>query len=101
MDFEKIKELFIELESFLKDYGNNDILPSYKIVQATINSLLSEESDDIKKQVVISNYKKLFPGKGALSEFYIWDNNFETRKKLNEPFQNIHNELWKLLKDYI
>lgn len=101
MDLKKIKELFIELESFLKDYGNNDILPSYKIVQATINFILSDESDDIKKQVVIGNYKKLFPGKGALSEFYIWDNNFETRKKLNEPFQNIHNELWKLLKDYI
>lgn len=99
MNLEKIKELFVDLERYLKKYGDNSILASYKIVKATIEIISSDESDDIKKQVVINNYKKLFPGKGALSEFYVWDNDFETRKKLNEPFENIHNELWSILKE--
>lgn len=101
MDLEKIKGLFIELENYLKKYGNNSILASYKIVQSTVEILLSDESDDVKSQIVIKNYKKIFPGKGALSEFYVWDDDFITRKKLNLPFENIHNELWNLLKDNI
>lgn len=101
MDIKKIENLFIELESYLKKYGNPSIYASYKIVKSTVEILSSDVSDSIKRQMVIKNYKKLFPGKGALSEFYVWDNDLETRKKINEPFENIHNELWSLLKDDI
>lgn len=101
MNLEKIKNLFIDLEKYLKKYGDNSIIASYKIVKTTVEIISSDESDDIKKQIVVSNYKKLFPGKGALSEFYVWDNDFETRKKLNEPFEIIHNELWNLIKEDI
>lgn len=101
MDLVKIKGLFIELESYLKKYGDSSILASYKIVKSTVEILSSDECDDIKRQIVIRNYKKLFPGKGALSEFYVWDNDFVTRKKLNLSFENIHNELWNLVKNDI
>lgn len=101
MNLEKVKNLFMDLEKFLKKYGDNSINAPYKIVKITIECILTDESDEIKKQVVIDNYKKLFLGKGALSEFYVWDNDFETRKKINEPFKKIHNELWNLLKEYI
>lgn len=59
MDLKKIKGLFIELESYLKKYGDNSILPC------------------------------------------IWDNDLETRKNLNLPFEKIHNELWDSLKNII
>lgn len=101
MNLEKIKSLFVDLEKYLKKYGDNSIFASYKIVKNTVEIISSDECDDTKIQLVISNYKKLFPGKGALSEFYVWDNDFETRKKLNEPFEAIHNELWSILKEYI
>lgn len=101
MDLEKIKKLFIELENYLKKYGNPSIHASYRIVKYTVEILSSDESDNMKSQTVIKSYKKIFPGKGALSEFYVWDNDFETRKKINLPFENIHNELWNLLKDNI
>lgn len=101
MNLERILELFENLEVFLKKYGDNSILHSYKIVKRTIEFLKSEENRDEKEEYVICSYKELFSGRGALSEFYIWDNDFKTRKSLNEPLEYIHKELWKIIKDYI
>lgn len=101
MNIEKIKSLYIELEKYLKQYGNNSILPSYKIVKSTVELLSSNENDEVKKQIAVASYKKLFPGKGALSDFFVWDNDYETRKKINKPFEKTHNMLWELLKDEI
>ena len=71
MNIERVKDLFIDLEKYLKKYGDNSIISSYKIVKNTVEIISSDESDDVKKQVIVSNYKNLFPGKGALSEFYV------------------------------
>lgn len=101
MDFEKILILYERLEEYLRKYGDNSILPSYKIVRRTVAFLKSNEKEKEKKEFLIQSYKSLFPGKGALSEFYIWDNDIEKRKMLNEPFDIIHQELWKSMKDYI
>ena len=101
MDLEKANNLFIELEAYLKEYGNNSILNSYRIVKSTVHILTSNEDDESKEKVVIENYKKLFFNKGGLSEFYVWDNDFETRKKINMPLKEICNELWGLVKDCI
>ena len=101
MDLERIKILCISLEDYLKKYGDDSIVPSYRIVKSTIEIISSDEETKIKQQEVIQNYKMLFSGKGGLSEFYIWDNDFETRKKLNEPLDKIHEELWSIMKNYI
>ena len=101
MNLERILELFESLEAFLRKYGDNSILQSYKIVNRTIDFLKSEENKNMKEEYVIYSYKALFSGKGALSEFYVWDNDLETRKLLNKPFESIHKELWTIMKDYI
>lgn len=101
MNLERILELFESLEVFLRKYGDNSILHSYRIVNRTIDFLKSEENRDEKEEYVIYSYKALFPGRGAVSEFYIWDNDLETRKSLNEPFECIHKEIWTIIKDYI
>ncbi len=80
--------------------GDITILSSYRILNQTIEFLKSEEDVKEKERYVIRSYKALFPSKGALSEFYIWDNDFEKRKSLNESFEAIHNELWSIVKDY-
>lgn len=101
MDLERIKILFISLEDYLRKYGDNSIVHSYMIVKSTIETISLDEETEIKQQEIIRNYKMLFPGKGGLSEFFIWDNDFETRKKLNEPLDEIHKELWSIMKNYI
>lgn len=101
MDLERIKILFVSLEDYLKKYGDSSIVTPYRIVKSTIEIISSDEESEIKQQEVIHNYKMLFPAKGGLSEFYIWDNDFETRKKLNEPLDAIRKELWSIMKNYI
>ncbi len=101
MNLERILELFENLEVFLRKYGDNSILYSYRIVQRTIDFLKSKENRDDKEEYVMCSYKALFPGRGALSEFYVWDSDFETRKALNESLECIHKEIWEILKDYI
>lgn len=101
MNLERMLVLFESLKAFLKKYGDNSILHSYKIVNRTIALLKSEETREEKEEYVICSYKALFPGRGALSEFYVWDNDLETRKSLNESFECIHKEMWAIIKDYV
>ena len=101
MNLERILELFENLEVFLKKYGDNSILQSYKIVNRAIEVLKSKADIKEKEAYIIRSYKALFQSRGGLAEFYIWDNDFETRKALNEPFEYIHKELWDILKDNI
>ncbi len=101
MNIEKILALYKELEEYLRKYGDDSILQSYKIVKRIIVFLESDSTKDEKEKFLIQSYKSLFPGKGALSEFYIWDNDVKTRRKLNEPFDIIHHELWENMKKYV
>ena len=101
MNLERILELYESLEAFLKKYGDDSILQSYKIVKKTTDFLKSKENRSEKEKQVIYSYKALFPGRGALSEFYVWDNDLKTRKTINELFECIHEELWIIIKEYI
>lgn len=100
MNIKLILTLFKELKEYLRKYGDNSILNSYKILSRTIEVLDSEECDN-KEGYIVHAYKLLYPGKGALSEFYIWENDAEKRKRLNESLDRIHNELWNNVKEYI
>ena len=39
-----------------------------------------------KIDFLISGYNQLYPGKGGLSKFFVWDNDYEKRIEINEPF---------------
>lgn len=101
MDLKRIKALFVDLKIYLQNYGGDSIKASYRILNNTIAMLESEQEDNLKKQIILRNYKALFFPKSELSEFYVWNDDFNTRKKLNEDFEKIHNELWNLLKEFL
>ena len=42
--------------------------------------------------------KQLFFPKRSLSEFYIWNDNFLERKRINEALENIKSRLWEILR---
>lgn len=44
-----------------------------------------------------SSYNSMFPPKSGLSEFYIWDDDFETRVKLNLAYEEVKNQIEKIL----
>ena len=63
-----------------------------KIVDTDINNL-EKQFIEIQRE-----YKKLYPARGGLSEFYIWNDDFHERQKLNEPLSKIRERLWEILK---
>ena len=75
-------------------------MQSYRLLKRTIELLKADYETTEKEEIAIEAYKMLFPGKGALSEFYVWDNDFSTRKVINEPFESIHQKLWEMMRDY-
>ena len=44
-----------------------------------------------------SAYYSMFHSKGGLSEFYIWDDNFEIRKKKNMEYEQIKSMIERIL----
>ena len=101
MNLEKVLELYENLEEFLQKYGDNSVLQSYKFVKRTVGILREKGNREKKEKQAIYCYKVLFQDRGGLSEFYVWDNNFEIRKSINDTFEEIHKELWMILKEHI
>ncbi|MFL0251320.1 hypothetical protein ACJDT4_12915 [Clostridium neuense] len=98
-DIKKVEILFKELIAILNKYGDSTISNQKRIVEDTIDFIEDNTIEDDKKIIEIEqNYKMLYPAHGGLSEFYIWDNDFEKRKKLNEPLDKVTEELWEIFK---
>ncbi len=101
LNLEIVKALFVQLEQYLKEYGDNDIANQYRIVKNIIYTINSDMEEGEKISSIVCNYKKLFPARGGLSEFYIWNDDFKKRKELNAPFNEIRENLWNIMKNYI
>lgn len=100
MNFDIIKSLFLELRKCLELQNDNSIINIKKAVDNTIAVLESDETDDFKADYVVEVYKSLYTGRAGLTEYYIWDNDYEKRMKLNEPLERIRNDLWEIMKQY-
>lgn len=101
MNIDRIKELFYQLQEYLKRYGDTSIKNQCRIVENTIACMNSDKGDEYKFNYTIESYKALFTGKGGLTDFYVWDDDFDKRLKINEPYEKIIDELWDIFKDYI
>lgn len=99
MNITTVLSLLKELENHLKLHGNDSIVFQLKTIQSAIEVLESDCSLEEKESCIVESYKLLYPTRGGLSEFYIWDKDFERRKELNEPLERISDSLWKIVKD--
>lgn len=99
IDMNELKLLFKELLLILEKFGVSSSTNYQKrIIQDTINII---ESDlDYEKKVVLirREFSLLYPPRGGLTEFNIWRDNFEERKRVNEHFDKISNRLWDIFK---
>ena len=99
-DINELKQLFEELLSIVDKYGDNSLDNQKKIIKHIIDTIINVNIDDLEKQFIEiqRDYKNLYPARGGLSEFYIWNDNFNERQKLNEPLSRIRERLWEILK---
>lgn len=101
MNLEVLKKLFTELRDYLELQNDNSILNIRKLVKNTVAVLESDEVDSVKSEYVLDAYKSLYKGRADLTEYYIWDNDYDKRMKLNEPLERIRNDLWDIMKQYV
>lgn len=100
LDYKEIKKLLIELKNMLDQFGDDSTKNQYRIISSSIEIIDSDISDGEKYVTIIRNYKNLYPARGGLSEFNIWRDDFEDRKKVNEPLDAIRKALWDIFKNY-
>lgn len=99
-DINELKQLFEELLLIVDKYGDNTINNQKKIIKRIIDKIVGIDINNFEKQFIEiqRDYKNLYPAKGGLSEFYIWNDDFNERQKLNEPLSKITERLWEILK---
>lgn len=96
---EEIKQVAAELVPLLEKYNDGNITPQIRTLKH-IGDILESEVESGEPDLRIKHLRKdLFPLHGGLSEFYIWDDDYPTRMKLNEPIDKLIGKLGALLRD--
>lgn len=100
---DKLLSLFNELLKILDENKTDDIQYQISEVKYIINLLTeckSKQYDNFEKIIeeVSQVYKRLYPARGGLTEFFIWKSDFDERVKANEDLDKISEELWKIFK---
>lgn len=101
MNFDALKKLFTELRDYLELQNDNSIVNIRKLVNNTVVVLESDKSESFKSEYVLDAYKSLYTGRAGLTEYYIWDNDYDKRMRLNEPLERIRDDLWEIMKQYV
>lgn len=98
---DKSLSLFNDLSKILDENKTDDIQYQISEVKYIINLLTeckSKQYDNFEKIIeeVSQAYKRLYPARGGLTEFFIWKSDFDERVKANENLDKISDELWQI-----
>lgn len=103
------KEIVINLRKLLKEmyniivlHPNNDISYGKRTIIGMIQYIeMNLTNDIIEFEQLVGNmrerYKSMFPPRGGLSEFYIWDDSYEARYKANHEYEQIKSKIEAIL----
>lgn len=97
----QLRASYIEIGKLVQKYGFGEYNGILKILMGQVNCIDSNENEGEKLQYLIDSYKGLFPGKGGLSDFVIYDENREVCNILNEKLEGELKKVWGILKDYM
>ncbi|MBC2370116.1 hypothetical protein HBP99_15910 [Listeria booriae] len=96
-----LDKLFSELLAIVKKNGGSEYISQISTIESILSCLRDNEfTDTSKMEYVVSRHRELYPPRGGLSEFFIWDNDFQTRKRLNKPLDTVRDDIWAILKKY-
>ncbi|MBC1572966.1 hypothetical protein HB900_00650 [Listeria booriae] len=94
----RLREMYLELLRFLEKYGPVEMSTQIRTIKEILIYLdTANESEDVMIKQVFQMHKSMSPGKSGLAEFYFWDNDFETRSRVNKPLGELKHEIWDIL----
>lgn len=97
----KLREICIQLGEIIQKYGQKYYKSQIKALSDIVKCIDSNMDGKEKTKYIVGRYKVLYPAHGGLNEFYIQNDDFATRLKLNEPLDILKDDLWKIIKLYI
>lgn len=100
-DFCELRELFVQLGKIVQRYGEKYYTIQLEIISDIIKCIDSGINKEEKTEYIRNKYKALYPSRGGLSEFYIHNDDFQTRLKINEPLDKLRDMIWMIMKQYI
>ena len=96
----QLRTSYIEIGKLVQKYGNGQYNGVLNILMGQVNCIDSVENDDEKMQYLIESYNRLFISRGGLSDFVIYDENYEVRNQLNERYNEEVKKVWAIMKEY-
>ena len=98
----KLIKLFKEMYDIIVSNPNNDINYGKRTIKNIVQYLEMELANDTMEyeelvSEVARQYKSMFPPRGGLSEFYIWDNSYEVRYQANHEYEQIKLQIEAIL----
>lgn len=100
-EFLQLRTSYIEIGKLVQKYGNGQYNGVLNILMGQVNCIDSDENDDEKMQYLIESYNRLFISRGGLSDFVIYDENYEVRNQLNERYNEEVKKVWAIMKEYL
>ncbi|WP_078577824.1 hypothetical protein [Salipaludibacillus agaradhaerens] len=95
----QIENTVIQLLSLLKQYNNGQIYHQIDILKEILDVINSNESDESKKERVKGLIDNLYPVRGGLTDFHIWNEDEKERIKVNKSLSELNDKLWYLSKN--
>ena len=90
-------ELFDELRKLLDAEGETNWIRG---VKSAIASLKCDDNDSAKEAALkdaCSVFESMHGGAGSFSDFCIWRDDFDERKRANEVFSRLCDEIWQVV----
>lgn len=97
----QLRTSYIEIGKMVQKYGHGQYNGVLNILMGQVKCIDSDENDDEKIQYLVNGYKRVFISRGGLSDFVIYDEDFQLRKQLNEKYNDEVKKVWAIMKDYI
>ena len=102
----KLIKLFKEMYGIIVSNPNNDINYGKRTIKNIVQYLEAELTNDpLRYEELVSEvakqYKSMFPPRGGLSEFYIWDDSYEVRYTSNHEYEQIKSQIEAILSKYM
>lgn len=94
----ELRKAVIQIGKLVQRYGAKYYFLQLKLLSQMLDYIDSGNED---ADYLIYCYKMLFPSRGGLTEFYIHDDDYETRKKLNAPLDEAKDVMRKILLPYL
>lgn len=91
-----LQEQYQLLLEYLTKYGNSSLNPQISNIKLILE-ILNKDKNGTNLDNIREINDSLYPPRGGLSEFFIWDNDYEKRVLLNEPVDRAKEITWDIL----